>query len=94
LILNLTGKKADIKREEIENILKMKIFGKVPGDAELALNSLYEGVPIVLKSPRHPISRAFSDIAAELVNIIQTSNIEYLKKDKIEKTELPKKPSK
>jgi pilus assembly protein CpaE len=94
LILNLTGKKADIKREEIENILKMKIFGKVPGDAELALNSLNEGVPIVLKSPRHPISRAFSDIAAELVNIIQTSNIEYLKKDKIEKTELPKKPSK
>ena len=59
LILNQTGRKADVKREEIENILKMKIFGKIPSDENVALSSLNEGVPILLKSPRHPISKAF-----------------------------------
>ena len=76
LILNLTGRKADVKREEIENILKMKIFGKIPADANLALSSLNEGVPILLKKPRHPISKAFFDITKELVKIKQTSKTE------------------
>jgi pilus assembly protein CpaE len=93
LILNQTGRKNDVSREEIENILKMKIFGKIPSDEDLALNSLNEGVPILLKSPNHPISKAFSDITAELVKIIQTSKAEFLEKEKNEETELPKKPS-
>jgi len=71
LILNLTGRKGDVKREEIEKILKMKIFGKIPSDGNLALSSLNEGVPILLKKPHHPISRAFNDIAKELVKIIR-----------------------
>jgi len=60
LILNLAGRKADVKAEEIENILKMKIFGKIPADDNLALSSLNEGVPILLKKPRHPISKAIN----------------------------------
>jgi pilus assembly protein CpaE len=88
LILNLTGRKADVKREEIENILKMEIFGKIPTDENLALNCLNEGVPILLKKPHHPISKAFSDIAKELVKIIQTSEAENLEN---EKTDLSKK---
>ena len=88
LILNQTGRKADVKREDIENILKMKIFGKIPSDENVALSSLNEGVPILLKSPRHPISKAFSDIAIELAKIIQTSKTEFLEKAKNEKTEL------
>jgi len=76
LILNLTGRKADVKTEEIENILKMKIFGKIPADDNLALSSLNEGVPILLKKPRHPISKAFNGITKELVKIVQTSKTE------------------
>jgi pilus assembly protein CpaE len=94
LILNQTGRKADVRKEEIENILKTKIFGKIPSDENLALSSLNEGIPIMIKSPRHPISKAFLDITAELVKIIQTSKSEYLEKEKSEKTELPKKISK
>lgn len=94
LILNLTGRKADVKKEAIENILKMKIFGMIPTDENLALSSLNEGVPIVLKNPRHPISKAFSDIAKDLVKIIQTSKTEYLEKEKSEKTGSTKTSSK
>lgn len=82
LILNLTGRKADVKKEAIEEILNMKIFGKIPSDENLALSSLNEGVPIVLKNSRHPISKAFSDIAKDLVQIIQISKTEYLKGEK------------
>ena len=82
LILNQTGRKADVKREEIENILKVKIFGRIPSDENVALSSLNEGVPILLKSPRHPISKAFSDITTELVKIIQTSRAEFLEMGK------------
>ncbi len=80
LILNLTGRKADVKREEIENILKMKIFGRIPADENLALSSLNEGVPIIMKSPHHPISNAIKDIAKGVQNVIQQSKVEYAQK--------------
>jgi pilus assembly protein CpaE len=96
LILNQTGRKADVRKEEIEKILKMKIFGMIPADENLALSSLNEGVPILIKSPHNPISKAFNNITAELLKIIQTVKTEYLDKEKenSEKTELPKKKSK
>jgi len=94
LILNLTGRKEDVKTEEIENILKVKIFGKIPTDESLALSSLNEGVPILLKKPHHPISRAFSDIAKELLKIIKTAETVILENDKSDKTEPSKRSSK
>jgi MinD-like ATPase involved in chromosome partitioning or flagellar assembly len=81
LILNLSGRKADVKKEAIENILKMEIFGKILADENLALSSLNEGVPIVQKSPHHPISKTFFEIAKELVKINQTSKTQYLEKE-------------
>ena len=72
-ILNQAGRKADVKLEEIEDILKMQMFGKVPADGNLALSSLNEGVPILIKKSRHPISKAYRDISKDLVKIIKTS---------------------
>jgi pilus assembly protein CpaE len=69
LILNQAGRKADIKSSEIEDILKVKIFGTIPADENMALTSLNEGVPILLKKSRHPISRAIKKLAKDLVNI-------------------------
>ncbi len=76
LILNLTGRKTDVRSQEIEKILNMKIFAKLPADGNLALSSLNEGIPILLKKPNHPISKAFNEIAKELVKIIQTQKTE------------------
>ena len=76
LILNLTGRKADVKMDEIENILKVKVFGKIPTDDNLALSCLNEGVPVLLKKPRHPMSKAFNGITQELVKIVKTSKTE------------------
>jgi len=73
LILNLAGRKGDVKREEVERILKMNIFGKVPADVNLAQTCLNEGVPVVVKKPHHPISKAYGDIAKDLLKVLKTS---------------------
>ena len=67
LILNQAGRKADIKSAEIEEILKVKIFGTIPADENMALSCLNEGVPVMLKKSRHPISRAIRKLAKDLV---------------------------
>jgi pilus assembly protein CpaE len=76
LIVNQAGRKADIKRSEIEVILKLVLFGTIPADEDMALASLNEGVPIVLKKPRHPISRAYSKLTKELVKLIKAAGAE------------------
>jgi len=72
-ILNFMGKKEELKREEIENVLKVKITGKIPMDEDIALSCLNEGVPIVIKKSRHPISKAISDLVDHLDFQIQTT---------------------
>jgi len=73
LILNMAGRRADVKLREIEDILKMDVFGKIPADEEIALSSLNEGIPILMKKPRHAISRAYKQITKELVKIMQSA---------------------
>ncbi len=68
LVVNQAGRKADVKSNEIEGILKMEIFGTIPADDELALSSLNEGVPILLKKPHHRISKAYNKLTKDLLN--------------------------
>jgi len=75
-ILNMMGKKEEVKREEIEKVLQMPIVGKIPTDEDIALSSVNDGEPIVLKKSRHPISKAISDLVDELDFVIQTSTTE------------------
>lgn len=75
-ILNLTGRKADVRPEEIEKILDVKIFGKIPADEEFAISSLNEGVPMVVKKPRHQICRAYSKITKSLMAEIESPTAE------------------
>jgi pilus assembly protein CpaE len=67
LILNLIKRKTDVKTEEVERVLNMEIFGKIPADEKLAVESINEGVPIIMKNPHHPISKAYKRIAKDLV---------------------------
>ncbi len=76
LILNLIKRKANMKKEEVENILKMKIFGTIPTDERLASSSINEGVPILLKKPHHSMSKAFNHITRDLIYEIEVFNTE------------------
>lgn len=71
LILHGAGKRLDIKQEEIENILKMKVFGIIPADGDQMRRSLNEGVPIVMMKPTCAISRAYKGVAKSLVKTFE-----------------------
>ena len=72
LILYGAGKRLDIKQEEIENILKMKVFGIIPADGDQMRKSLNEGVPIVIMKPTCPISRSYKGVAKTLVKTFKS----------------------
>ena len=82
LVLNNTGHKADIRQEEIEKILKHKITHSIPGDDNLAISSINEGIPVILKNPRNPISVAIKNLAIEFKDIITEANDIYLSAEK------------
>jgi len=72
-ILNQSGRKAEVKRNEIEDVLEMELFGMIPADDDMALSSMNEGIPILLKKPRHPISKAFTKISQDLIKFSRTA---------------------
>ena len=82
LVLNNTGHKADIRQEEIEKILKHKITHSIPVDDNLAISSINEGIPVILKNPRNPISVAIKNLAIEFKDIITEANDIYLSAEK------------
>lgn len=70
ILLNLTGHKTDVKLSEIEQVLQTKVFGMIPADEDAVLSSLNEGVPIILKKPGHPVSKAYTKVAKALVDSV------------------------
>lgn len=94
LVLNNTGHKADIRKEEIEKILSHVILCEIPTDENFALGSLNEGVPVMIKNPRHLISKAISSLAAKLQEMITEANLDYTKAVKNVNSEVLNKTSK
>jgi pilus assembly protein CpaE len=74
LVLNDYGKRTDIRREEIEKILKQKITCLIPSDSKLFVSALNEGVPALLKNSRLPAIKIIQKFAVEI-------NEEILKKN-------------
>ena len=74
LILNSFDRKSDMQIEEIERILKTPIFGKIPIDTGYAINCINEGIPVMVKNPRHPISKALELISDDLGRFIHGSD--------------------
>jgi pilus assembly protein CpaE len=93
LVLNNTGHKADIQQEEIEKILKQKIICEIPGDDNFVLSSLNEGVPVLLKNARHPVSKAITLLANKIKSIIVEANAEFTTLEKSKNSEVLNKTS-
>jgi pilus assembly protein CpaE len=75
LILNQAGRKTEIKVGEIEKAMRKKLFGTIPVDEDACLNSLNEGLPIVLMKGNHPISKAIKKITSQIIRTIsETAN--------------------
>jgi pilus assembly protein CpaE len=93
LVLNNTGHKADIRQEEIEKILKQKIICDIPGDENFVLSSLNEGVPLILKNPRHTVSKAILLLANKIKSMILDANASFSTLEKNANSEVLNKTS-
>lgn len=94
LVLNSTGHKADIRKEEIEKILSHGVLCEIPADENFTLGSLNEGVPVMIKNPRHVISKAITLLASKLQEMITEANLDYTKAVKNVNSEVLNKTSK
>lgn len=70
VLLNQSGRKSDVKLAEIEQALRTKVFGVIPTDEDAVLNSINEGVPLILKKSNHPISKAYAKIARVIADTL------------------------
>jgi len=93
LVLNNTGHKADLRKEEIEGILKHKIVCTFPGDENLVVGCMNEGIPVILKNPRHLMSKAIQDLAKLVNNNIIEANLAYTQLEKNTNSEVLAKSS-
>ncbi len=68
--LLITINRADIKGGisigDVEAALHRQVFHQIPDDEALVLRSLNRGVPITIRYPRSPVSRAFKTMAEKL----------------------------
>jgi pilus assembly protein CpaE len=94
LVLNNTGHKPDIRKDEVEKILKAKVTCEIPSDENFAINSINEGVPMTIKNPRHPVSKAIQELAGIVKATIVDLNTAYSLTENRATTEILRKTSK
>jgi pilus assembly protein CpaE len=69
VVLNRAGIPGGVRTSDVEPALHHPIFAQVPDDAEKPLLSLNRGIPLTIRYPRSPASRAIRDLAKALSQI-------------------------
>jgi pilus assembly protein CpaE len=65
--LNRTGLTGGLRPRDIENALHHELFAQIPEDGPSVLRSLNRGIPLTIRAPRNPVSRAIKSLANSLI---------------------------
>ncbi len=64
LILNRSNVRfSGLTPEQVEEFLNIPILAQIPSDGQVAVTSVNEGVPFVLRSPNSPLSQSIFKLA-------------------------------
>jgi pilus assembly protein CpaE len=66
IVVNREGVVGGVRTRDIEASLRHEIFGKIPDDEPNAIRSVNRGVPLLLRYPRSPASRAIKNLSSGL----------------------------
>src|SRR5262249_1341568 len=69
VVLNRTGLLGGVKTADIATALHYDLFAEIPDDGPNALRSVNRGIPLILKSPRSPASRAIQRLGKTLAAV-------------------------
>jgi len=78
IVVNREGVTGGVRMRDIEGSLRHEIFGKIPDDEANAIRSLNRGVPMLLRYPRSPASRAIKKLAASLAGLNQVELVGFV----------------
>ncbi len=73
-ILNREGMTGGIRTNDINAALNQQPFARIPDDTGNATRSVNRGIPLLLRYPRSPASRAIKDLSKRLVKM-QTADL-------------------
>jgi pilus assembly protein CpaE len=68
-VLNRGGMVGGLKGKHIESSLHHELFAQIPDGGSSVIRSLNRGVPLLLGSPRNPVSREIRLLATKLIRI-------------------------
>ena len=71
LLLNRADIPGGVKTRDIETVTHRGIYAQIPDDPVNALRSLNRGIPLILKYPRSPASRAYKKLAKLMTTFSQ-----------------------
>jgi pilus assembly protein CpaE len=69
VILNRAGVPGGVRSVDVEPALHHPVFANIPDDGEKPMLSLNRGIPLTIRYPRSPASRAVRDLAKSLAQL-------------------------
>jgi pilus assembly protein CpaE len=66
IVLNRAGMEGGVRTKDIEAALHHQVFAQVPDDHANAVRSLNRGIPLIVRYPRSPVSKALLQLAKRL----------------------------
>jgi pilus assembly protein CpaE len=69
VVLNKSDMVGGIKSKHIETALHQEIFSRIPFDGPNAQRSVNRGIPMILRYPRSPATKAIQDMARKLIRM-------------------------
>lgn len=76
VVLNRAGIPGGVRISDVETALHHPVFAQIPDDGEKPLLSLNRGIPLVIRYPRSPSSRAIRELAKALAQIKTAAPVE------------------
>jgi pilus assembly protein CpaE len=68
-VLNRSGVDGGVRQADIESVLHYQLYALIAEDSEAALRSLNRGIPMLVRYPRSPASRAIREMTKNMLDI-------------------------
>ena len=75
-VLNREGILGGVKTQDINSALHQPIFAKIPEDTGNPLRSINRGIPLIIRYPRSPASKAINDLSNRLLDMTTTELVD------------------
>lgn len=66
VVVNRSSVDLGLRVQQVEEVLGMPVFARIPDDPRAVLSAVNHGIPCVVEAPKAPVSRAVMELARQL----------------------------